>query len=173
MKNVSLIKYTIPDNYKPVPVRVVPQHKCGLSSVKLMIQYAINPLFKKTPLKDLTFLVTPIVKDENSSTLQIERVKMQPKGKWENQMLEWKFSEAYPNVQDQQPYKLLAEFYPSGTITPQTSAAINVNVKFSCKGFTFAGIKVDGCDGKKSSISDQVFLGGLRQQLTVGNFCLK
>lgn len=161
---VTLLRYTLRPEFKPVPLQALPRIQLTDRSINFMLQYKINP---DTPLKNLSFLVCPI--DKNSCTgLSVVNFQSKPEGKWSTQQekLLWRIQNA---VYDKAPKKLLAMFITNTSPKTIPHKPGPVLVKFFNTGSSFASVVIDGCDQKKS-IDNECFVGGVEYQMQAGKY---
>lgn len=143
------------ENYRPIPIKMLPQYKVTNNCIELMIQFVVNPIFTDTPI-DIRIKVIP--------KIVIDRVQSKPEAIWSDQILEWKLNNILPTKET---IKLFAKLYPNHIID-ESSQILSIKMHFICNTKTLSKLTVEGCDGKKSK-TDEIFIGGLKRKL-IGNF---
>jgi hypothetical protein len=169
---VVLLRYKLHDNIQPMPIILQPKFKLssGDNTMTLMVKYKVNP---DTPLRNLSLLIQPVMKEHADKQLSVVAAQSKPEGRWtqQQQKLLWRLSDIRFNPEEKQGSSLMAKFKMSSDPTTFTTYVPGpILIKLNTEGATFGGVYVEGGDSKRNAVTNQVFVGGCEYGIECTDF---
>jgi hypothetical protein len=169
---VTLLKYKLQENIQPMPIMVQPRYKVQNDVMSIIVKYKVNP---ETPLKDISLLIQPIMKEHLDGGLSVVAAKSKPEGRWaqQHQKLLWRLQDISFNPEQKQGEMLVAKFKmnknPLTGFDPKYAPG-PILIKLHSHGRVFGGVYVEGGDSKRNAVTNQVFVGGCEYSIDCPDF---